>query len=177
MELRCEPTELIAACSGPTTFFGPSIFNASTGTTVAIGVLPRARARFRRVPFRNAHARALRQVMLEAEAELTLGPVAGGIGGALPPLTTLDLVPFTIGTDGTWTFGKASGKVGMRVGTWHAIVMDFSRTWQAVSIDGSVVANITVAGEKIDRWHIRLELSKYVHASFDNFRIAPIMGQ
>ena len=25
-------------CSGPTTFFGPSIFNASTGTTVALEV-------------------------------------------------------------------------------------------------------------------------------------------
>jgi hypothetical protein len=65
----------------------------------------------------------------------------------------------------------------MRVGTWHAIVMDFSRTWQAVSIDGSPVANISVAGEKIDRWHIKLELSEYVYASFDTFRIAPIMGQ
>ena len=159
-------------CSGPTTFFGPSIFNASTGTTVALEVTDALLVRF--LSLLSCCAHSSRQVMLEAEAKVTLGPAAGGIGGAVPPLATLDLMPFTVGADGHWTFGKASGTVSMHVGTWHKIMMDFSRSWQTVSIDGSVLANITVSGAKIDGWHIKLELSEYVYASFDNFRVAPL---
>jgi hypothetical protein len=42
-------------CSGPTTFFGPSIFNASTGTTVALEVTDALLVRFLSCCFLAVH--------------------------------------------------------------------------------------------------------------------------
>lgn len=80
-----------------------------------------------------------------------------------------------INTDGTWSFGLKSGKdAKFAANAWHTVKMTFGDKWRAVELDGALLGNLTEVDAGPYSWTIKLQLTRYIIAEFDNFSIKPI---
>lgn len=131
------------SCTGPTTYWGPqegSVLGA--GVTVAV------------------------DVMVEAAAAFTIATDGGSNGFLL-----------SLSTNGTFAFGRCpshqqacvTGKLAFSPGKWHKLVVQTSSAWQAASVDGQSIANISSSDGH--GWNIKVSLDRYVFAGMNNFKI------
>merc|ERR1712039_623825 len=87
-------------------------------------------------------------------------------------------------TAGSFKLGKHTGNVKFNSNTWHAISVRNALSWQALTVDGKQLANVTtsaslggVYGSRSELapgetpYHYKVGLSRYIFASIDNFKI------
>lgn len=74
-----------------------------------------------------------------------------------------------ISTAGTWSLGSHTGTVSFAANSWHTVSVSYAAS-QTVTVDGKVL--FSGAGKlSASASPIKLQLSRYVFASWDNFAI------